>query len=104
MLSRTYINGDERSKQSRNGTKVRLRYSLLAGEYVIDTAMKRPRGVEAHKSHRVGRLIPSSDQEAEYGALGINMGSDWVYAEKEAVRRLWALHDEWRSYVLGRTE
>ena len=70
-------------------THVRLRYSLSAGEAVVDTS---PRGRDWLRTHRVAPLGSGSEPE-------VVVGDDWGPVEREAVRRLKALRSEWGRYV-----
>jgi len=81
-------------------TRVRIRYSLLMAEYVLETACRRDG--ETFKSRRVGRLVPPREASGQYTTLGIQPEDEWGAPEHEAVRRLWETRDEWRAYVLGK--
>ncbi|CAK9779960.1 hypothetical protein CC85DRAFT_287642 [Cutaneotrichosporon oleaginosum] len=83
-------------------TKVRLRYSLSSFEAILDTSTRRPRGTR-DETHRARRSIPlrwSGQGERAALALGVDF-ADWDSAEKDAVRRLWALREDWARFVPG---
>ncbi len=84
-------------------TKVRLRYSLGSHEAIIDTSTSRPRGAKDEK-HRSRRSMPlrwaGGDGERAAIALGVSF-DDWAPNEKDAVRRLWALREDWARFVPG---
>jgi hypothetical protein len=83
-------------------TKVRLRYSLSSFEAVLDTSTRRPRGTR-DETHRARRSIPlrwSGEGERAALALGVDF-AEWESAEKDAVRRLWALREDWARFVPG---
>ncbi|BEI84374.1 hypothetical protein CcaverHIS002_0409780 [Cutaneotrichosporon cavernicola] len=83
-------------------TKVRLRYSLSLFEAVLDTSTHKPRGTR-DETHRARRSIPlswSGQGERAALALGVDF-SDWESAEKDAVRRLWSLREDWARFVPG---
>ncbi|BEJ15105.1 hypothetical protein CspHIS471_0408720 [Cutaneotrichosporon sp. HIS471] len=83
-------------------TKVRLRYSLSSFEAVLDTSTHKPRGTR-DETHRARRSIPlswSGQGERAALALGVDF-RDWESAEKDAVRRLWSLREDWARFVPG---
>ncbi|GMK57147.1 hypothetical protein CspeluHIS016_0309870 [Cutaneotrichosporon spelunceum] len=88
--------------EAQAATKVRLRYSLSSFEAVLDTSSHRPRGTR-DETHRTRRSIPlrwSGEGEGAALALGVDC-SEWESMEKDAVRRLWTLREDWARFVPG---
>lgn len=87
-------------------TKVRVTYSRLAKELVIDNASSTQNasaGVEKYRTRRVSPLSTTRTSGASTGddaifGLGVSRADGWREEEWEGVRRLRDLKDEWERY------
>ncbi|WOO81443.1 uncharacterized protein LOC62_03G004966 [Vanrija pseudolonga] len=83
--------------------KARVRYSRKSGTVTLDTASKTTStGASGSNTLRTRRTAQSgrteegaATREDDTAALGILVGDDWSELEREAVRRLVSLREEW---------
>ncbi|WWD21263.1 hypothetical protein CI109_105747 [Kwoniella shandongensis] len=106
---------DELNDQGTN-IKVRLVYSRSTSEIRIDTSLVKPSksGSKQAEKLRTKRIVPLSIQSALSDcieastmaqfkeSLGLNSKlHDWLNEEKEGLRRLWDLRQEWTKWDAG---
>lgn len=108
----TRFEGVEGSQSQGALTQVRLRYSFTTAMVELDTRTTRPRGtrMEKSKTRRSVPIEPLDQRVASAGdrptttdsaatALGVVVGGDWTPPEREAVKRLFTLRNEWLKFV-----